>query len=149
MTTRSSTPPTPIGPASDAAPRALLLVGLLLLVACKDDPPDARHRVADVVAASVRHESAMLTILETNREKPSEAKDQLVAYVARYRDELDGLAHQRSLLEAEPSAFADAVQANGARMAENLARRRRLLESSPTLMAQPEIKAALARLAAL
>ena len=137
---------------TDLGRRLALVAGLLVLglVACRDDAPvDPGERVRQVVAASVRHEAAMLGILEVHRATPPEAERRLVAYVREHEAELAALASQRDLLEHEPSAFAAAVQAHGSAMADNLARRRRLLESAPGLMAEPAVRAALGRLAAL
>jgi len=140
---------TPLVPAARAGRigRAATLIALALLAAAC---PGAREpSVDEVIEASVRHEARLLELIDTNRARPDAARRAVAEYVAANGEELDALASRRALLEREPGKFAQAMQAHGAALASNLERRRRLLESAPELMADPEVRAALGRLAAL
>ncbi|MCC6622358.1 MAG: hypothetical protein IT385_13935 [Deltaproteobacteria bacterium] len=127
----------------------MVLCALVMEASCKDDDADDEPSVEDIVAASMRHEGRLLELLEHHQDRPAEARRLVRDYVAAHAAELDGLASRRALLERQPAAVASALERHRALMAQNFERRRRLLERAPTLMADPVVRDALGRLAAL
>ncbi|MFO0746068.1 MAG: hypothetical protein U1F43_10390 [Myxococcota bacterium] len=121
----------------------------LLGGACSASNDDRKRAVKDVVAESVGHQAAMLGILEAHKDDRAQALALLDAYLQANGPSLDRIAHQRALLESDMAAMADAMKTYGAALGQNLERRQRLETDRPELMADPQVRAALARLDAL
>lgn len=127
------------------------LISLMLVCAplsCGRDevPRSPREVVREVVTRSVKHQSAMLDILEQHQREPEVAIAMLEAYVRDNSAEIELLARQRPLLEHEQAAFAEAWSANAQTLFE---RRRRLDETAADLMERAEVTRALSRFDAL
>lgn len=137
-----------------SAPRALgltplVLAGLAPQSACNDASDDKKGAVRDVIAESIGHQSAMLTILERRGDDVPRAVAELEAYLRDNGASIDRIAHQRALLESDMNAMAEVMKTYGGALGQNLERRARLEHDRPTLMADARVRQALARLDAL
>lgn len=117
---------------------------------CNDSAEtDKKGAVREIIGDSVRHQSAMLAILEAHRDDRAHAVELLDRYQQENDESLERIAHQRALIESELGAMAEAMKTYGPALGQNLERRQRLETDRPELMADPRVRAALARLDAL
>lgn len=129
------------------------ILASLVLLGCggcgeraSDDQAVIEAGVRATLAERLVHEEHMLSLLESHAADPKVAARELQAYVEAHRATLAELCAHRQLLERHPMVLASAMAEVAARAESAFARRQRLYERWPALMAEPGVVNALAHL---
>lgn len=128
--------------------RVLPAVVAFALSACGPSDPAAVRaaEVQDILEAHLRHQDALLDILEKNMRDPDTAEAQLAAYLARNDEAIRQLSAKRLELEVDQRALATALHALEPEMKRSFERRMALAEKAPELISRDKVRTALATL---
>jgi hypothetical protein len=132
-------------------PRATIALGCWLLAACgpADEASARKSAIVEILEAHLRHEDALLDILERHGRDPATAEAHVRTYVAEHGPAMRELGQKRRLLEGDPMALAGAMRELEREMSGIFRRRRYLDEHFPELMTRDEVRTALGSLDAL